>query len=203
MGTEATTSALKTSRTRRILAYVLAALALLAGTKYGTRLFVLDNFGVVEEGRIYRSGQPTLHQLEKLIRTHGLRTVINLREPEAPPALLRGEQALCDQAGVRMIRLEMPGDGRGSHKQYDEAVAVLRDPTNLPVLVHCARGAYRSGAVIAAYRVLAQGWSQEQAVQEMERYRAHLDDHSLVPYLEGYLRSRHAPALAPAAGPAE
>jgi protein tyrosine/serine phosphatase len=35
-----------------------------------------------------------------------------------------------------------------------------------PVLVHCQHGEDRTGLVIAAYRVLAQGWTKEQAMSE-------------------------------------
>jgi protein-tyrosine phosphatase len=58
------------------------------------------------------------------------------------------------------------------------------------VLVHCARGSYRSGAVIASYRVLVQGWSEEDAIREMAKYRAHTNGHVLIPYLHEYFRSR-------------
>jgi protein tyrosine/serine phosphatase len=37
-----------------------------------------------------------------------------------------------------------------------------------PVLVHCKHGADRTGVVIAMYRILYQGWTKEQAVDEME-----------------------------------
>ena len=43
------------------------------------------------------------------------------------------------------------------------------------MLVHCWAGADRTGAMIAAYRVAAQGWSKEEAVREMTEggYRFH------------------------------
>ena len=174
---------------RAIVAVVLIA-AVAVGFKYARHWIFLDNFGVVEAGRIYRSGQPKPHQLEGLIRKYGIRTVINTREPDAPEAVIRDEEDICARNGVRMVRFMMPGDGRGTYEQYDEAVAILRNPTNLPALVHCARGSYRSGAVIASYRVLAQGWSEADAFREMAEYRAHTDGHTLVPHLQEYFRSR-------------
>lgn len=36
-----------------------------------------------------------------------------------------------------------------------------------PVVVHCWHGSDRTGAVVAAYRILKQGWSKEQAISEM------------------------------------
>ena len=172
-----------------IVVVFLIAAAVLA-VKWARPWVVLDNFGVVEPGKIYRSGQPKPYQLENLIREYGIRTVINTREPEVRESLIRGEQKICDRTGARMVRIRMPGDGRGTYEQYDEAVALLRDPTNLPALVHCARGSYRSGAVIASYRVLVQGWSEDDAIREMAKYRAHTANHVLIPYLREYFRSR-------------
>jgi protein tyrosine/serine phosphatase len=181
-------------KTKKLLRWMVAGLVLIAAVvlvvKYIRPWVALDNFGVVEPGKIYRSGQPKPYQLESLIREYDIRTVINTREPEVRESLIREEQEICDRTGARMVRIPMPGDGRGSYEQYDEVVALLGDPTNLPVLVHCARGSYRSGAVIASYRVLVQGWSEDDAIREMAKYRAHTNGHVLIPYLIGYFRSR-------------
>lgn len=37
-----------------------------------------------------------------------------------------------------------------------------------PVLVHCLHGSDRTGLVVAMYRVVCQGWSKQQAIEEME-----------------------------------
>jgi protein tyrosine/serine phosphatase len=177
-------------RVVRVLGILLVAAAVVWAGVEAWKWHTIDNFGVVEPGRIFRSGQPRPAQLQKLIRENGIRTVINLREPEAPADLIFAEEEACSHAGAREVRLMMPGDGRGTYEQYDEALAILTQPTNLPVLVHCARGSYRSGAVIASYRVRVQGWSEDDAVREMKAYRAHLDDHILLPYLKEYWKSR-------------
>lgn len=38
-----------------------------------------------------------------------------------------------------------------------------------PILVHCWHGADRTGAVVALYRMVVQGWSRERAIGEMLR----------------------------------
>ncbi len=179
----------------RALVWALVVAAVAAGVKYGKKLVFVDNFGVVEEGRVYRSGQMMPYQLERLIRTHGIRTVINTREEDAPAWLMKGEEDACRRNGARMVRIPMPGDGKGTYEQYDQAFAVLSDPGAGPVLVHCARGAYRTGAIVAVYRVRAQGWEEGKAVEEMERYRAHPERHDLLPYLREYFRQRRPQAF--------
>ena len=44
---------------------------------------------------------------------------------------------------------------------------VVADTNNLPALVHCRRGADRTGMMVAAYRVVMQGWTKEKAITEM------------------------------------
>jgi protein tyrosine/serine phosphatase len=36
-------------------------------------------------------------------------------------------------------------------------------------MVHCQHGADRTGALVALYRVVVQGWTKERAVEEMNR----------------------------------
>lgn len=145
-----------------------------------------DNFGVVEHDRIYRSGQLQPHQLEEVIRRYGIKTVINTREIEAPLDLMLAEYAVCWREGADMVRLPMPGDGRGDFVRLAQGTAVLADTNRHPVLVHCARGTHRTGALVASYRVLDQGWAPARALQEMEEYRFEGRDHPLVPHLSGF-----------------
>ena len=51
-----------------------------------------------------------------------------------------------------------------------EVLAFLRTvikPENAPVFVHCRNGSDRTGTMVAAYRVVVQGWSKEAAIREM------------------------------------
>ena len=55
------------------------------------------------------------------------------------------------------------------HAAEDIAADVLADNSNYPVLVHCAAGVNRTGAVIAAWRMKYCGWSFEDSIAEAER----------------------------------
>ena len=57
-------------------------------------------------------------------------------------------------------------DGRGD-VVWADFLDVLRDPANLPVLVHCYRGVHRTGSYVAVYRIEFEGWSVEKALEEM------------------------------------
>jgi protein tyrosine/serine phosphatase len=48
---------------------------------------------------------------------------------------------------------------------------VVDDPANQPVFVHCVGGRHRTGVMTAAYRMARQGWTPDQAFQEMKSYK--------------------------------
>lgn len=47
---------------------------------------------------------------------------------------------------------------------------LVNDPANGAVYVHCKGGRHRTGAMTAAYRLTHDGWTAEQAFEEMLRY---------------------------------
>jgi hypothetical protein len=51
-------------------------------------------------------------------------------------------------------------------KQMDRILATLADPQRAPIFVHSRRGADRSGVVIACYRIVHDGWTNAQPMQE-------------------------------------
>lgn len=152
-----------------------AALLLIAAVGVGWQLArnyqFLDNFGVVEVDLIYRAGQLKPFQLEKLIKEYKIKTIIKTNIPELALQDMAREQIICNRNNVRVVHLIMPGDGRGEFEQFDQAVDLLADKKNLPALITCARGAYRTGAIVACYRVRVQSWPIKRAFAEMESYR--------------------------------
>jgi len=48
-----------------------------------------------------------------------------------------------------------------------QALRIMADPANRPLLIHCQHGADRTGAMVALYRVVVQNWSKADAIREM------------------------------------
>ncbi len=108
----------------------------------------------------------------------GVRTVVNLRSFHSDREELEG-------LDLRYEHIFM----KAWHPEREEVVRFLRivaDPQNQPVFVHCQHGADRTGLMCAIYRVAMQGWSKEEAEDEMRNggYGYHVIWKNLIRYLE-------------------
>jgi len=137
-------------------------------------------FREVSAGRVYRSGQMTADGLAAAIREHGIRTVIDVQnefdDPDLRAAFLnpgtRKESAICRQLGVQFINLDPDLVSRKERnprpKVIEPFLAIMDDPANYPVLIHCKAGLHRTGVLVAVYRMEYEGWSPSAAMQEMK-----------------------------------
>ncbi len=116
---------------------------------------------------IYRGGTPDAQGVEWL-RARGIRTVINLRHYHGET-----EGELVREAGMRYVRIPLESTDAPSRAQVQEFLSIVRDREAHPVYVHCLHGVDRTGAMIAVYRMEEQGWSNADALAEMEHFGAH------------------------------
>jgi tyrosine-protein phosphatase SIW14 len=134
---------------------------------------------MVDAGRLYRSGQMTAEGFRDAVRQLGIKTVVNVQDDFPDPDLDRTywdrrtvkESALCRELGVKYVFLApdlAPNrcDPHARPQVLDEWLAVMDDPANWPVLLHCKAGLHRTGVLAAAYRMEYQGWSPQAAFRE-------------------------------------
>ena len=117
----------------------------------------VDNLYRIEPD-LYRSAQPQsvgFRELEAL----GVRTILDVESP-ADEGLARG-------SSLKLFHVPMTAFGLRDDRVL-EALRIMADPANRPILVHCRQGADRTGAMVALYRVVVQGWSKEDAIREMD-----------------------------------
>ena len=127
------------------------------------RDYLLHRFGTVREGVLYRSAQLGVGTLSSVIERHGLRTLAVLRNN---PEIRRREEALAREKGIRFVYLPM-GDTQAG---VDAFLALMEDPANHPVLIHCRYGIARTGVASAVYRMQVDRWENERALEEARRY---------------------------------
>jgi len=118
---------------------------------------VLENWYQVDEG-LYRSRQPDRKGFEEA-RTKGIRTIINLRAEYSDAKLVKG-------LGFELVEIPLSA----SSFTQEEILSVLRaiEKSAKPVLMHCQHGSDRTGVVSAAYRILYQGWTKDEAIAELK-----------------------------------
>ena len=164
-----------------------AALLLLLTTVGCERLDDPRNFGVVEEGAIYRSGRLEAPELRRAIAAHGLATVIDLGGWEGNEAEWQANQAVADELGVTRYAIHMPADARANPNGYLAVLRLLADRANHPVLVHCDAGDERTGAVVVLYRHLVEGKLVQPSYEESFVYGHAAEDYGWIAYLVDWL----------------
>jgi len=126
------------------------AVAAIAFGGYIAYLQLSGNFHEVIAGQFYRSGQPSAAQLDRYIKDHGIRTVINLRGENLDAPWYQQELAQSQSLGITHIDFGMSAGKALTMPQTEQLIALLRDAPK-PILVHCQGGADRSGLVSVIY----------------------------------------------------
>jgi protein tyrosine/serine phosphatase len=123
---------------------------------------------------LYRGGRPSQEDVAEL-REMGIRTILNLEAglfaTETDAVKLERDWAAA--AGMNFEHVPLGPLGAPRADRVDAALAVLLDPAKRPIFVHCKAGVDRTGFVVAAYRVKVEGWTLEQAYEEMVRLGFH------------------------------
>jgi uncharacterized protein (TIGR01244 family) len=142
----------------------------------------LPNFQKVDD-RVYRGAQPSEAGFQELAR-RGIRTVIDLRDiGEHSQA---DEEKIVATSGMRYISIPMHGLSTPKEDKVSAVLALLRDPANGPVFVHCKRGADRTGMVVAVYRIASQGWDNGKALHEAKSYGMSVFERAIQHYVLEY-----------------
>lgn len=143
----------------------------------------LPNFGRVNAG-LYRGAQPDKLGIETLVRL-GIKTIIDLRMPkEARPTEAKEAYA----AGITYTNLPMRGLTRPTDEQVAKVLSLVETAPG-PIFIHCKRGADRTGAIIACYRIKHDGWTGEQALKEAKQYGMSAWEFSKKKYVRDFLKS--------------
>lgn len=146
-------------------------------------------WGVVEQGQIYRSGQLHPALVERTLKGNGIDVIVDLNQLEPENASQRAEEQAAAKLHIERRLFPLIGDGTGDIEQYAQAIARIVEARRADetVLVHCSAGTYRTGGVVACYRMLVEGWPPEKARDEMIDYRWTSDDATLPRYLNDHM----------------
>ena len=139
------------------------------------------NFHKVNEN-LYRSGQPDEDEFESLYSFNNIRSVLNLRENNSD----KDEIDAVNFKREKKIKLcEIPLDtGNITEDDLYKILTVIRDAPK-PLLIHCWHGSDRTGCAVAAYRIVFENWSVEDAISELMKpeYGHHKNIYTNIPEL--------------------
>jgi protein tyrosine phosphatase (PTP) superfamily phosphohydrolase (DUF442 family) len=119
------------------------------------------NFGEVQHGRIYRSGQMPASALVRTIRNHKIRTILNLRGSNRDDWYTAERRATLDSSATQ-VDIAMSSCIWMSRAQLRTVVQTL-DTAEYPMLIHCQWGAERTGLISAFAELLRPGGTLEAA----------------------------------------
>jgi protein tyrosine/serine phosphatase len=153
--------------------------------------FIPKRWGVVQEGKIYRSGQLSRHLVKRVLQDNHIQTVVDLTFDNPEDANHTAELAAIVELGIERKLCPLDSDGTGDAHIYAQAVSAVAAAARegKPVLVHCVAGAQRTGGVVALYRLLIEGKSPDDVLAEMQRYKY---DPVRSPRLQAYLNAHIA-----------
>lgn len=119
----------------------------------------IPRFLMIAEG-LYRGGQPDKRGFE-FLKQKGIKTVINFRSEN-------DEAPLVKELGMHYVWIPMEIKPWSKIPNPDVAkyFEVVTNPDNYPIFFHCRRGADRTGAMAAFYRIAVQGWDAKKAYSE-------------------------------------
>jgi protein tyrosine phosphatase (PTP) superfamily phosphohydrolase (DUF442 family) len=137
------------------------AAVVLAGVLYVAWDQATFNFGEIQHGRLYRSGQMPASSLSRTIRGYKVKTVLNLRGSNKDGWYSAERNAALD-AGATQIDIAMSSCIWMSRAQLRTLVQTL-DTAEYPMLIHCQWGAERTGLVSAFAELLRPGSTLEDA----------------------------------------
>lgn len=105
---------------------------------------------------IYRSEQPSKKAFKEL-ENYGFKTIINFRR-------IKIDKRKAKNTNLKLVNLPMRSSELTEAKIVEALQAI--NEAEKPVLIHCWHGSDRTGIIVAAYRIVFEKWSKEDAISE-------------------------------------
>ncbi len=108
---------------------------------------------------LYRSEQPSKKGFKEL-EAAGVKTIVNLRR-------LKDDNRKAKNTSLKLEHIRLTTK-EITEEDISKVLKTIHKAKK-PVLVHCWHGSDRTGITTAAYRIVFEGWTKEQAIAEFRR----------------------------------
>jgi protein tyrosine phosphatase (PTP) superfamily phosphohydrolase (DUF442 family) len=140
----------------------------------------------------FRSSQPTMWQLRRMVKKHGIKTILNLKGANADSAYWAFEREQCEKLGIRLVDIDIYSRETPWPKDIRRAKEVF-ESIEYPMWMHCKAGADRTGI----YATLFQYFHRHIPIEQTDQLKLwpfghirHSEAGKIDNYLEHYLAYR-------------
>lgn len=149
-------------------------------------LVVRENFHAITEGELYRSAQLSAARLAEVVAEKDIQTVISLRRPQPDKSWWTEEKATALELGIGHHDI-------GMDLTFSPRIDDLRKLRDLiqtaprPILMHCEKGADRTGLAAIMAKLLDGHTSLDEARQQVSlKYHVVRDNSIGIPFFDAY-----------------
>ena len=125
----------------------------------------VTNYAKIDDG--FACGGAITPEAVAELKKQGYASVVNFRPASEAGANVDQEVAAVQAAGLKYIHIPFTRTDPDVQPAIDAFLAAAKDPTNRPILFHCASG-NRASAMWAFKRVYVDGWPADKAIAEAE-----------------------------------
>ncbi len=160
---------------------------LFAAFIYRSSVFrISKNFGVVDEGKLYRSAQLNETELAEIVQKYQIKTVISLRGSPGRTYFYEPEAETLAKLGVKYEFIGMSDEYYPHQDEVKKLVELYRGADG-PILIHCRVGADRTGLAAALYERVIKNESIDEAMNELSFRYWHV--RAFHPAMSGFIQS--------------
>lgn len=161
-------------RTSRLLIVLASVGVITLGLLYYIGLLT-SNFRTVRDNHLYRSAQMLPNDLENTFARYQIKTVLNLRGESRSGSWFKAEREVCATRNVDFESIDLDNDEL-PHPDEIRKLVLRLEQGPFPMLIHCRRGADRTGLASVLYAVIVGSQSLDDAIRsQLSWHQGHIN----------------------------